>query len=259
MSVRNQGKSRTFLANGDLSAKRYHVVYQSSATQVTIASTTHNSGEYNLFILQNAPTSGQEASCIEVGTGNSYLAVADATASIGDELMIDSAGKGTAKVGTNVKAIARVRSAVTGAGDIVEVDTLNHAIAESSDQPASITFSAAAGGANVCEVTISLKNSAGTVITTNRNFTVWLSDAATGLGITGTGASDTVTAKTGEGTVLSALTAKKHLAVQTKASTGTFVLEITDTAKTAFYVCAELPATGQIFVSDVLETADYGS
>lgn len=122
-----------------------------------------------------------------------------------------------------------------------------------------ITFTPAAGGANVSEVTIAFFDAAGSAITSNLSFEWWLSDAATGLGITGTAASGTVQAKSSEGTDLSVLTAKKHTVSQTKASVGTYVLEITDTAKTGFYVCAKHPVTGVINVSSVLQTADYGS
>lgn len=123
--------------------------------------------------------------------------------------------------------------------------------------PANIAFAAAAGGANVCEVTITVQDGAGSTLAGIRNLEIWLSDAATGAGLTGTTASGTVTAKTSEGTVLTALTAKKHLIGQTKAA-GTFVLEITDTAKTGFYVCAALPGTGIPEVSSQLVTGDYG-
>lgn len=123
--------------------------------------------------------------------------------------------------------------------------------------PASFDFAAAAGGANVAEVTISPLDSGGDPLTGVRNLEVWLSDAATGIGLTGTTASGTVTAKSGEGTVFVTHTAKKHLTVQTKAA-GTFVLEITDTAKTGYYVCVRDPATGAVHVSAQLVTGKYG-
>jgi len=123
--------------------------------------------------------------------------------------------------------------------------------------PASFTFAAAAGGSNVAEVTITPRDAAGAALAGVRNIDVWLSDAATGAGITGTTASGTVTAKSGEGTVLTAYTAKKHIAAQTKAA-GTFVLEITDSAKTGFYVCVRNPATGLVSASAQLVTGNFG-
>lgn len=123
--------------------------------------------------------------------------------------------------------------------------------------PANVTFAAAAGGANVCEVTITVKDAAAATLTGIRNLEIWLSDAATGAGLTGTTASGTVTAKSNEGTVLTALTAKKHLTGQTLAA-GTFILEITDTAKTGFYVAVANPLTGAPIVSAQLVTGNYG-
>lgn len=128
---------------------------------------------------------------------------------------------------------------------------------ESVKLVASATFTPAAGGANVSEVTIQLKDGDGTNIATARNLEIWLSDAATGLGITGTTASGTVQAKAASGTVLTAVTAKKHILAQTLAN-GSFVLEITDTAKTGFYVAVRNPTTGGIHVSAQLVTGNYG-
>jgi len=125
--------------------------------------------------------------------------------------------------------------------------------------PASISFAAAAGGANVCEVTITVLDAAGAAITSPACFVMewWLSDAATGVGLTGTSASGTVAAKSGEGTDLVVHSAKKYTKVFTKASVGTYVLEITDTSKTAFYVCAQID--GKAYISTVLATGDYGT
>lgn len=124
-------------------------------------------------------------------------------------------------------------------------------------QVADITYAAASAAANVCEVTITAVDSDGTAVAAPVLLDVWLSDAATGVGLTGTTASGTVTAKAASGAVFSTYTAKKDLRVQTLA-TGVFVLEITDTAKTGFYVAATHPVTGAAVVSDQLVTADYG-
>ena len=124
--------------------------------------------------------------------------------------------------------------------------------------PASFTFAAAAGGSNVTEVTITPRDAAGAALTGVRTIELWLSDDATGAGLTATTASGTVVNKSAEGTVLTALTAKKHLSAQTKAA-GTFVLQITDSAKTGFYVCVKNPATGLVSVSAQLVSGNYGA
>ena len=76
--------------------------------------------------------------------------------------------------------------------------------------------------------------------------------------MTGTTASGEVTAKTASGVDMGALTAKKVLLAQTKAD-GTFILSITDTAKTGFYVCAVPLRGGAPSVSAQLITANYGA
>lgn len=121
----------------------------------------------------------------------------------------------------------------------------------------SVSFAPAAGGANVCEVTLTVFDGAGVAVAAVHNLEVWLSDAATGAGLTGTTASGTVTAKAASGVVLVTHTAKKLLYVQTLAD-GTFILEITDSAKTGFYVAATVPLSGKAAVSAQLVTGNYG-
>lgn len=124
--------------------------------------------------------------------------------------------------------------------------------------PYTITMAAAAGASNVCEVTFTVKDAAGATIAAVHHFDLYLSDAATGAGLTATSASGTVTNKTASGVVLDIQSAKKAVRVQTLA-TGIFILEITDTAKTAFYPVAVLPATGKAVVGTQLITANYGA
>lgn len=130
--------------------------------------------------------------------------------------------------------------------------------ADGVQTPLAVTFSAAAGGANVCEVTITVVDGAGTAIASVFNLDIWLSDAATGAGYTSTSASGTVQAKSASGADLEVMSAKKGIRAQTLA-TGIYILEITDSAKTGFYVCAALPMTGAAQISDQLVTGDYGS
>ena len=123
---------------------------------------------------------------------------------------------------------------------------------------ADVTFAYAAGGANVAEVTITVVDAAGSAIATPFSLEVWLSDAATGLALTGTGASGTVQAKSASGEDRSVLTAKKNLLVQTLA-TGIYILEITDSAKTGFYPAAVVPGTGATAVGAQMVSGDYGA
>jgi hypothetical protein len=123
--------------------------------------------------------------------------------------------------------------------------------------PASVTFAFAAGAANLSECTIAVLDGAGVAVTTPQIVLFWLSDAATGLGLT-SHALDTLAAKAASGTILTAVTAGKCGNVQTLAN-GTFVAELTDTHKTAFYIAAYLSNIGKTFVSRVMAAADYGA
>lgn len=123
--------------------------------------------------------------------------------------------------------------------------------------PASVSFSFAAAASGVSECTIAVKDGAGVAITTPQFIDFWLSDAATGLGLTGTVAT-TLAAKGASGTIVNVLTAQKAGLVQTLAD-GTFVAVITNAAKTLYYVAAYLPSIGKTFVSRVMVAGDYGA
>lgn len=120
------------------------------------------------------------------------------------------------------------------------------------------SFTISSGAANVTEIAIAMLDGNGDAVAIAMPLTVWLSDAATGAGLTGTSASGTVQAKSASGADFGVLSAKKALIVQLLA-TGIYTLEITDTAKTGFYVCIQNPFTGAISVSRQLVTGDYGS
>lgn len=118
-------------------------------------------------------------------------------------------------------------------------------------------FAISAGASNVCNVQITQQDAKGDTIAAGIPFNLWLSDSVAGLGVTATTASGTVQAKSAAGHDLGILTAKKSLKVQPLA-TGLYTLEITDSAKTHFYVALQCPYSGQVFVSRQLLTADYG-
>jgi len=117
-------------------------------------------------------------------------------------------------------------------------------------------FTFTPGAANVAEVAIAMKDGHGSALALSQPFLVWLSDSAAGTGLTATSASGTVQAKAASGADFAALTAKKALLVQPLA-TGIYTLEITDTAKTGFYVAVQFP-DGRVEVSRVMTAADYG-
>jgi protocatechuate 3,4-dioxygenase beta subunit len=139
-------------------------------------------------------------------------------------------------------------------GDITA--TAGNVIIGTDKLPASATLAIAAGATNVSIVTITVKDGAGVAMARAIPLDIWLSDAATGLGVTATTASGAVAAGTA-GTDLVDLTSKKVKRVITDA-TGVYKLSITDTAKTGFYVAAAVPSISKIFVSSQLQTASYG-
>jgi len=139
-------------------------------------------------------------------------------------------------------------------GRLVGIDDNGSFVGEA--RASEFTFAAAAGAANVCNVTIQAINYEGTSIAGVKNLDLWLSDSASGIGLTATTASGTVTCTTG--TDLFDFTAKKLKRVQTDA-TGKIVLAITDTAKTAFKVCYQPNSeVAGAKVGITLQTADYG-
>ena len=123
------------------------------------------------------------------------------------------------------------------------------------------TFGAwTAGAANVTELTITVKNVDGTAVSTPTQFLLWLSDASDGEGLTATTTSGAVTAKASSGTDFGALTAKKCFIGQTK-DNGTFILSVTDTAKTEGFYAAVAPIGSGIrkVTSASTVTASYGA
>lgn len=113
------------------------------------------------------------------------------------------------------------------------------------------------GGSNVCDIAISALDSEGALLAGVHNFDVWLSDDAAGAGLTSHTASGAVGVKSASGELIGTLTTKKALSVQTLA-TGIFTLEITDTGKNHFVVCAKCPGTGLTVVLATLSDASYG-
>lgn len=123
--------------------------------------------------------------------------------------------------------------------------------------PATVAITNAAGAANVTEITFQVRDSAGSDLAIVSNFDIWLSDASTGAGVTATAASGTTVAKTACGEIADTQVTKKRFRVQTNAS-GLFTLQVTDTAKTLYYPCAEIPGVGRTVVGARLTTASYG-
>lgn len=137
-------------------------------------------------------------------------------------------------------------------------DTVQMSALNLNGLPSKVSFSYAPGTANISEINITLTDYNSQPIDRRVLFNLWLSDAASGAGLTTVTASGAVTVKAGSGgTELQVLTIKKHFQAMTDAA-GVYVLSITDTAKTGFYVATWLSAVNVIYPSRQLVTADYG-
>ena len=89
------------------------------------------------------------------------------------------------------------------------------------------------------DITITVADAAGATIADSHYLTVWITDDADALTLTGTSASGALTAV--DGGILSVLTAKKHVTCVTPA-TGIINLSLVDSSNTADeFVCVLLP------------------
>jgi len=125
--------------------------------------------------------------------------------------------------------------------------------------PFNLAISAAAGTptSNISNVSFQMQDRTGAALAGVWEFDLYLSDAATGVGLTATTASGGIAAAASSGTILGVLTTSKALRVATNAA-GLFTLAITDTAKTGFYPCA-FPVPGfPVQVGTQLVTGNYG-
>lgn len=122
--------------------------------------------------------------------------------------------------------------------------------------PANVTISyAASATTDGIEATFTVVDSDGDAIAGIFTLNAWISDDADGSGLTATAASGALTAATG--TILTALTAKKHVIVNT-AATGIATLLLVDSANTAGErFCVAHPVTGAAIVGDATVAGDY--
>lgn len=105
------------------------------------------------------------------------------------------------------------------------------------------------------EATFTVLDAAGTAINAIHLLECYISDDADGSGLTATSASGALTADTG--TILTALTAKKHVMANTDAN-GVLTLLLVDNANTAGErFCVRNPANGKIIVGDATVAGDY--
>lgn len=122
--------------------------------------------------------------------------------------------------------------------------------------PMNVTIAyAASSTTDGIEATLTVVDADGSAIAAVHSLEVWIADAADGIDLTSTSASGALTAATGS--IKTALTAKKHVLVNT-AATGVAVLLLVDSANTAGerFVVAH-PTTGAAIIGAATVAGDY--
>ncbi len=115
------------------------------------------------------------------------------------------------------------------------------------------TIVLAAGASAAMDITITVKDGTGATVAAVHQLEVWMSEAATGIGLTGDAYSGDLVASVGA--IHSAHTAKKHWSVVT-AATGIFTAALTDTAAPADqYVAMKAPLGAGVIVSTASATS----
>lgn len=122
--------------------------------------------------------------------------------------------------------------------------------------PGKVNFAIAPGAATHSVITITVQDNAGNPITgVPFDCMVNLSDAATGVGLTATTPSGGIAFTTG--TLLSTYVVSKSARVQSDTN-GVIVLNITDAAKTGYFIMVQGSALPVTYVSRQLLAGDYG-
>lgn len=119
-----------------------------------------------------------------------------------------------------------------------ELNTLDNVVA-------SVSWAVTAGAANICILTGTIKDAAGATIAAVRNLMVYISEAATGIGVTADSYSTGAALSDGTG---AALVANKVFLVQT-GTDGVFAISITDTAKPADQYGVAILPNGSMSIS----------
>ena len=201
----------------------------------------------NLFALKIPGTSDNAFKVENVdGTTTLYVDdvaisayVTDVTASAAELNIMDGVTASTAEI--NILDNATVTTA--------EVNMLD-------DSAATVSIAyAASGTTDGIEATYTVKDAAGVAIDAIHCLECYISDDADGSGLTATAASGSLTAAAG--TILTALTAKKHVLANTNAS-GVLTLLLVDSANTADErFCVKNPFNSKLIVGAATVGTDY--
>lgn len=156
--------------------------------------------------------------------------VTPGTAAVSKALVLDGDGA--------IAGIPSVGAANLALTDTLKIDTVSQAL--------TYAIALAGGANNHCRATITAKDAAGATVTGVQRVEVYISESATGIGLTADSASGALTAATG--TILSVLTAKKHVIALTDAN-GVLVLDLEDSAEPADQYFVAVRPFGSLVVS----------
>ncbi len=189
----------------------------------------------NTVLLQAYDVDGAAYSTFITATANNTPSLA-ISAPLGGTIAIDGAviGANSAVAGTFTTANA----ANVGITDTLKLDTVS--------QMLTATVTLAAGAANSIDATFTIKDMAGVTVTGVHKVEVYISEAATGIGLSTDTPSGNLTASTG--TVLSVLTTKAHITALTDAN-GVLVLNLVDSGKPADLYFVFVRPFGSLVVS----------
>lgn len=209
--------------------------------------TAGSSGHAGTFISFPGTSANGTLIFAAANAGGAFNTTVSNVTSVGQSQVISIPDCGTTAakflLDTGTGATATITKISTGATPVPMVD------------PGSCTIVGAAGASNVCNVTIQLKDGAGTNIARSVGFKVYASSAADGLTLASA-------ASTGFAVSSGGLSLANGAAVTTQinamsSATGGCVLTLTDTGKQTSYLVLQLPSGNKI--SAQLSSGSYGA
>lgn len=236
----------TITSSGNIAATAGTITASGAITSTAGNITSGSSGDAGTFISFPATAANGTLILAATNAGGAFNTTVTNAASVGQSQVISIPDCGTTAANflltAGTGATATITKISTGATPVPLVD------------PGSCTIAGVAGAANVCTVTIQLKDGAGTNIARQIPFKVYSSSASDGLTLQSA-------ASTGYSVASGGLSLANGTAVTTQISaissaTGGCVLSLTDTGKLTSYLV--LVVEGGIKISAQLSAGSYG-
>lgn len=207
----------------------------STAAEVLAAIEAHSEANQLVTVAIQTADSGS-------GDDGSGIVTAMAAASL-----TGGAGTGIGIVSKGALVVDTTNGALYQNTGTQAVPAYSTSLTVSNGIPATVDIALAAGAANVMQITITVQDSNGDAIASVFELDWWISDAATGIGLTADSFSGDVATTTG--TEFVEHTSKKHYTGLTDVN-GVIVATVTDTNTPAdIYVAVRHPLTGEVNVS----------